>query len=130
MIILETSGIGQSDTEIIDHSDMSLYVMTPEYGAATQLEKIDMLDFADIIALNKFDKRGALDALRDVRKQYQRNHNLWEADLDTMPVFGTIASQFNDPGMNNLYKRIMDMIAERTGADLKSNYTRDEMDQT
>ena len=122
LIILETSGIGQSDTEIIDHSDMSLYVMTPEYGAATQLEKIDMLDFADIIALNKFDKRGALDALRDVRKQYQRNHNLWEADLDTMPVFGTIASQFNDPGMNNLYKRIMDMIAERTGADLKSTF--------
>ena len=122
LIILETSGIGQSDTEIIDHSDMSLYVMTPEYGAATQLEKIDMLDFADIIALNKFDKRGALDALRDVRKQYQRNHNLWDSDLDTMPVFGTIASQFNDPGMNNLYKRIMDMITERTGADLKSNY--------
>ena len=124
LIILETSGIGQSDTEIIDHSDMSLYVMTPEYGAATQLEKIDMLDFADIIALNKFDKRGALDALRDVRKQYQRNHNLWEADLDTMPVFGTIASQFNDPGMNNLYKRIMDMIAERTGADLKSTFAK------
>ncbi len=122
LIILETSGIGQSDTEIIDHSDMSLYVMTPEYGAATQLEKIDMLDFADIIALNKFDKRGALDALRDVRKQYQRNHNLWDSDLDSMPVFGTIASQFNDPGMNNLYKRIMDMITERTGADLKSKY--------
>ena len=97
LIILETSGIGQSDTEILDHSDMSLYVMTPEYGAATQLEKIDMLDFADVIALNKFDKRGALDALRDVRKQYQRNHNLWESDVDSMPVFGTIASQFNAP---------------------------------
>jgi methylmalonyl-CoA mutase len=78
LIILETSGIGQSDTEIIEHSNMSLYVMTPEYGAATQLEKIDMLDFADIIALNKFDKRGALDAIRDVKKQYKRNHNLWE----------------------------------------------------
>ncbi|MDQ2793852.1 MAG: cobalamin-dependent protein, partial [Bacteroidota bacterium] len=78
LIILETSGIGQSDTEIIEHSDASLYVMTPEYGAATQLEKIDMLDFADVIALNKFDKRGALDALRDVRKQYQRNHGLWD----------------------------------------------------
>jgi methylmalonyl-CoA mutase len=76
LIVLETSGIGQSDTEILDHSDVSLYVMTPEYGAATQLEKIDMLDFADLIALNKFDKRGALDALRDVKKQYQRNHNL------------------------------------------------------
>src|SRR3954463_9546737 len=78
LIILETSGIGQSDTEIIDHSDLSLYVMTPEYGAASQLEKIDMLDFADIIALNKFDKRGALDAIRDVKKQYKRNHNLFQ----------------------------------------------------
>ena len=122
LIILETSGIGQSDTEILDHSDMSLYVMTPEYGAATQLEKIDMLDFADVIALNKFDKRGALDALRDVRKQYQRNHNLWESDVDSMPVFGTIASQFNDPGMNSLYKVIMDKLVEKTGAHLKSTF--------
>lgn len=122
LIILETSGIGQSDTEILDHSDMSLYVMTPEYGAATQLEKIDMLDFADVIALNKFDKRGALDALRDVRKQYQRNHNLWDKDVDTMPVFGTIASQFNDPGMNTLYKVIMDKLVEKTGTDLKSTF--------
>lgn len=130
LIILETSGIGQSDTEILDHSSMSLYVMTPEYGAATQLEKIDMLDFADIIALNKFDKRGALDALRDVRKQYQRNHNLWHDDVDTMPVFGTIASQFNDPGMNSLYKSIMDKIVEKTGADLASNFTiTDEMSE-
>ncbi len=122
LIILETSGIGQSDTEILDHSDMSLYVMTPEYGAATQLEKIDMLDFADVIALNKFDKRGALDALRDVRKQYQRNHLLWEADVDTMPVHGTIASQFNDPGMNTLYKVIMDKLLEKTGAKLNSTF--------
>lgn len=122
LIILETSGIGQSDTEILDHSDVSLYVMTPEYGAATQLEKIDMLDFADVIALNKFDKRGALDALRDVRKQYQRNHNLWDADVDTMPVYGTIASQFNDPGMNSLYKVIMDKIVDKTHASLHSTF--------
>ncbi|MHC0440812.1 methylmalonyl-CoA mutase family protein [Flavobacterium sp. 3-210] len=123
LIILETSGIGQSDTEIMDHSDVSLYVMTPEFGAATQLEKIDMLDFADLVALNKFDKRGALDALRDVKKQYQRNHNLWDKNPDEMPVFGTIASQFNDPGMNTLYKAIMDKVVEKTASDLKSTFT-------
>ena len=122
LIILETSGIGQSDTEILDHSDASLYVMTPEYGAATQLEKIDMLDFADVIALNKFDKRGALDALRDVRKQYQRNHNLWDKNVDEMPVFGTIASQFNDPGMNTLYKVVIDKVKEKTNAPLESKF--------
>ncbi|MEQ6167561.1 methylmalonyl-CoA mutase family protein [Ekhidna sp. MALMAid0563] len=122
LIILETSGIGQSDTEITDHSDASLYVMTPEYGAATQLEKIDMLDFADMIALNKFDKRGALDALRDVKKQYQRNHQLWDAKEEDLPVFGTIASQFNDPGMNQLYLSLMNLIAEKTGAELKSSF--------
>ncbi|WP_269685244.1 methylmalonyl-CoA mutase family protein [Flavobacterium lacustre] len=122
IIILETSGIGQSDTEIMDHSDVSLYVMTPEFGAATQLEKIDMLDFADLVAINKFDKRGALDAIRDVKKQYQRNHNLWDSNLDTLPVFGTIASQFNDPGMNTLYKAIMDKIVEKTNSDLKSTF--------
>ena len=116
LIILETSGIGQSDTEIVDHSDVSMYVMTPEYGAATQLEKIDMLDFADVIAINKFDKRGAQDALRDVKKQYQRNNDLWHEDPETMPVYGTIASQFNDPGTNTLYRKIMDVIQERTGA--------------
>lgn len=122
LIIIETSGIGQSDTEILDHSDVSLYIMTPEYGAATQLEKIDMLDFADVIALNKFDKRGALDALRDVKKQYQRNHQLWNAKAEDMPVFGTIASQFNDPGTNQLYKTVIDKIVEKTGADLKSTF--------
>ena len=121
LIILETSGIGQSDTEIIEHSDTSLYVMTPEFGAATQLEKIDMLDFADLVAINKFDKRGALDAIRDVKKQYMRNNNLWDVHMDDMPVFGTIASQFNDPGMNSLYKAIMDMLVEKTGVDLKSS---------
>ena len=120
LIILETSGIGQSDTEIIEHSDTSLYVMTPEFGAATQLEKIDMLDFADLVAINKFDKRGALDAIRDVKKQYMRNNNLWDVHMDDMPVIGTIASQFNDPGMNTLYKRIMDKLVEKTKADLHS----------
>ena len=126
LVILETSGIGQSDTEITDHSDVSLYVMTPEYGAATQLEKIDMLDFADIVALNKFDKRGALDALRDVKKQYQRNNQLFTQDPDSMPVYGTIASQFNDPGTNNLYRALMDMIVEKTGArELSSNWASD-----
>jgi methylmalonyl-CoA mutase len=122
IIILETSGIGQSDTEIMDHSDVSLYVMTPEFGAATQLEKIDMLDFADLVAINKFDKRGALDALRDVKKQFQRNHNLWDAKLEDLPVFGTIASQFNDPGMNQLYKAIMDSVHEKTQSDLQSSF--------
>ena len=120
LIILETSGIGQSDTEIIEHSDTSLYVMTPEFGAATQLEKIDMLDFADLVAINKFDKRGALDAIRDVKKQYMRNNNLWDIHMDELPVFGTIASQFNDPGMNSLYKGIMDKLVEKTNADLVS----------
>ncbi|PQJ72164.1 methylmalonyl-CoA mutase family protein [Polaribacter butkevichii] len=120
LIILETSGIGQSDTEIIEHSDTSLYVMTPEFGAATQLEKIDMLDYADLVAINKFDKRGALDAVRDVKKQYMRNNNLWHIHQDDLPVYGTIASQFNDPGMNTLYKSIMDKLVEKTGVDLKS----------
>ena len=120
LIILETSGIGQSDTEIVDHSDVSLYVMTPEYGAATQLEKIDMLDFADLIAINKFDKRGALDALRDVKKQYQRNHNLWDAATDMMPVYGTMASQFNDAGMNELYGQLLSIIEQKTGVQFDS----------
>ncbi|MBL7923308.1 MAG: methylmalonyl-CoA mutase family protein [Bacteroidia bacterium] len=130
LIILETSGIGQSDTEITEHSNMALYVMTPEYGAATQLEKIDMLDFADVIALNKFDKRGALDALRDVKKQYKRNHQLWDADDESLPVYGTIASQFNDPGMNRLYKQVMNLLSEKTGAALQSTFsTSDEMSE-
>ena len=120
LIILETSGIGQSDTEIIDHSDLSLYVMTPEYGAATQLEKIDMLDFADLVAVNKFDKKGALDALRDVKKQYKRNKDLWESSDDELPVYGTIASQFNDPGMNALYAAILNKLAQLSKKDLKS----------
>ena len=121
LIILETSGIGQSDTEIVDHSDISLYVMTPEFGAASQLEKIDMLDFADLVAINKFDKRGALDALRDVKKQYVRNHGLWDTTDTDLPVFGTIASQFNDPGMNTLYREIMNRIRDKAGNEFQSD---------
>ncbi len=126
LVILETSGIGQSDTEIEEHSDVSMYVMTPEYGAATQLEKIDMLDFADLIAINKFDKRGALDALRDVQKQYQRNHTRFEEATDTMPVYGTIASQFNDPGTNVLYRQLMQVLQEKTQTSLESNFNSSE----
>ena len=129
-IILETSGIGQSDTEIVDHSDLSLYVMTPEYGAATQLEKIDMLDFADIIALNKFDKRGALDALRDVQKQYKRNHQLWEESAEKMPVFGTTASQFNDPGVTAFYKAVMQKVAEKFGEKFTSTLESEQREKT
>ena len=122
LVILETSGIGQSDTEIEEHSDVSMYVMTPEYGAATQLEKIDMLDFADLIAINKFDKRGAQDALRDVKKQFQRNHNRFDEPTDNMPVHGTIASQFNDIGTNQLYRRLMKILHQKTQTELHSNF--------
>jgi methylmalonyl-CoA mutase len=114
-IILETSGIGQSDTAITDYCDVSLYVMTPEYGAASQLEKINMLDYADVIAINKFDKAGALDALHDVRKQYKRNHNLWDAKEDSLPVVGSIASQFNDAGINQLFEQVINKVKEKTG---------------
>ena len=122
LVILETSGIGQSDTEIVDYSDITAYVMTPEFGAPTQLEKIDMLDFADIIALNKFDKRGGLDALRDVKKQYQRNNQLFTQDIDTMPVYGTIASQFNDPGVTAFYVATIEKINAKISSFPKSSY--------
>lgn len=120
LVILETSGIGQSDSEIVEHADLSMYVMTHEYGAASQLEKIDMLDFADLIVLNKFDKRGAQDAFRDVKKQYRRNHQLWDLPDEDIPVFGTIASQFNDPGVNQLYLALVALLIEKTGFDFRS----------
>ena len=126
LIIVETSGIGQSDTEITEHADVSLYVMTAEYGAATQLEKIDMLDFADVIAINKFDKRGSLDALRDVKKQWKRNHGAFAAADDAVPVHGTIASQFNDPGMNRLYRALLDAVVRKTGVTFSSHVATDD----
>jgi len=122
LVILETSGIGQSDTEIVDFCDMSMYVMTPEYGAATQLEKIDMLDYADIIALNKSDKRGAQDALRDVRKQFARNRMLFNTDPEKLPVFATMASQFNDHGVNLLYHELINILNAKTKAHFDSQF--------
>ena len=106
LIIVETPGIGQGDAGIVSHVDVSLYVMTPEFGSASQLEKIDMLDFADCVAINKFDRKGADDALRDVRKQFQRNQTAFETDVAALPVFGTIASQFNDDGVTALYQEL------------------------
>lgn len=114
-IILESAGVGQSDASILDYCDVSLYVMTPEYGAASQLEKINMLDYADVVAINKFDKAGALDALADVRKQYKRNHLLWTAKDDELPIVGTIAAQFNDAGVNELFEKLMAAVQTKTG---------------
>ncbi|MGB5550265.1 MAG: methylmalonyl-CoA mutase family protein [Thermoanaerobaculia bacterium] len=113
LVIVETSGIGQSDTEIVEHSDVSMYVMTAEYGAATQLEKIDMLDFADLVVINKFDKGGSLDALRDVRRQYRRNHQVFEGDDEDLPIYGTVASQFNDAGVNRLYEALLECLESK-----------------
>ena len=118
-IILESAGVGQSDASILDHCDVSMYVMTPEYGAASQLEKINMLDYADIICINKFDKAGALDALHDVKKQYKRNHGLWHSDDDDVPVIGTVASTFNDPGCNHLFNKIIEEVNSKTGREWK-----------
>ncbi|WP_096203020.1 fused isobutyryl-CoA mutase/GTPase IcmF [Bacillus sp. FJAT-45350] len=121
LIIVETSGIGQGDAEITEISDVAMYVMTSEFGAPTQLEKIDMIDFADLIAINKFERKGSDDALRHVRKQYQRSHNRFEDDLDQMPVYGTIASQFNDIGTNTLFVAIIDTINKKCGTDWTTN---------
>ncbi|HEV8503755.1 MAG TPA: methylmalonyl-CoA mutase family protein, partial [Chitinophagaceae bacterium] len=113
-IILESAGVGQSDASILDYCDVSLYVMTPEYGAASQLEKINMLDYADLVAINKFDKAGALDALADVRKQYKRNHQLFSAKDDDLPIIGTMASKFNDDGINHLFELMLKAIERKT----------------
>jgi len=115
LILIETAGIGQGDTGVVDISDICLYVMTSEYGAPTQLEKIDMLDYADIVVLNKFDRKGSEDALRDVRMQMRRSRNLFEKPIEDMPVFGTIAARYNDEGVNGLYKGLVDIISEKKG---------------
>jgi methylmalonyl-CoA mutase len=117
LIIVETAGIGQSDSEIVDLVDFSVYVMTSDYGAASQLEKIDMLDFADLIVLNKFDKRGAEDALRDIRKQWKRNHVAFDVGDDDVPVYPTIASQFNDPGVSWMFAELCRRVADKLGLD-------------
>jgi methylmalonyl-CoA mutase len=124
LIIAETAGIGQGDSSISDLVDLSIYVMTSEFGAASQLEKIDMLDFADLVAVNKFEKRGAEDAVRDVRKQVQRNRKAFDKSPDEMPVFGTIASKFNDDGVTALYHAVMDSIAEKTGVKFETHLPR------
>ena len=122
VIIAETSGIGQGDAGIVPFVDVAIYAMTPEFGAASQLEKIDMLDFADMVAINKFDRRGADDALRDVRKQYQRNHERFGERLDAMPVYGTIAAKFNDDGVSALYCGILEAFRARGLADWRSGF--------
>jgi methylmalonyl-CoA mutase len=124
LVIVETAGIGQGDAAVVPLVDASLYVMTAEFGAASQLEKIDMLDFADLVAINKFDRQGAEDALRDVRKQYQRNRKLFDRDTADMPVYGTIASKFNDDGVTSLYLGVLDVLVERTGIDWTTDLPR------
>jgi methylmalonyl-CoA mutase len=117
LVIVETAGIGQSDSEIVDMVDFSVYVMTSDYGAASQLEKIDMLDFADLVVLNKYDKRGAEDALRDIRKQWKRNHLAFDAPDEEVPVYPTIASQFNDPGVSWMFAELCRRVVEKIGLD-------------
>lgn len=120
-VILESAGVGQSDASILDYCNVSMYVMTPEYGAPSQLEKINMLDYADVICLNKFDKAGALDALSDVRKAYKRSHKLFTAIDEELPIVGTIAAQFNDAGVNELFERLMEKVEEKTGVTFKGH---------
>ncbi len=122
LIIVETSGIGQGDAEITNFTDLSMYVMTSEFGAPTQLEKIDMIDFADVIAINKFERKGSEDALRQVQKQYQRSRELWDEPIDKMPVYGTIASQFNDKGTNALFAALVHIINQKTGSNWETGY--------
>lgn len=124
LIIVETSGIGQGDAGITEICDVSMYVMTSEFGAPTQLEKIDMIDYADLIVINKFERKGSEDALRQVQKQYQRSHMLFEKELDEMPVYGTIASQFNDPGTNALFAALLEVINKKTEANWSTSYSK------
>ncbi len=123
LVIAETSGIGQADAAIVDLADLSIYVMTPEFGAQTQLEKIEMIDLADLVVINKFDKAGADDALRDVRKAYQRAHDRWSESPEAMPVYASIASQFNDRGCNQVYVALLDRLAARTGRPYRGRHT-------
>ncbi|NOR15998.1 MAG: methylmalonyl-CoA mutase, partial [Candidatus Aminicenantes bacterium] len=121
LILVETAGIGQGDSSIIDLVDLSVYVMTSEFGAPSQLEKIDMLDFADMVVVNKYEKRGGEDAVRDVRKQVQRNRRAFETDLTEMPVYGTIASKFNDDGVTAFYQALLKSVVEKTGTEFNSS---------
>ncbi|MFC0475869.1 fused isobutyryl-CoA mutase/GTPase IcmF [Robertmurraya beringensis] len=125
LIIVETSGIGQGDAEIAEICDVSMYVMTSEFGAPSQLEKIDMIDYADLIVINKFERKGSEDALRQVQKQYQRSRMLFEKELDDMPVYGTIASQFNDSGTNALFAALIETLNEKTGSSLLTTFSKD-----
>jgi isobutyryl-CoA mutase len=123
LVIVETSGIGQGDAGITDVCDVSMYVMTSEFGAPSQLEKIDMIDYADLIVINKFERKGSEDAKRQVQKQYQRSHMFFDKELDEMPVYGTIASQFNDPGTNALFAALVNKINEKAGTDWTTSFS-------
>jgi methylmalonyl-CoA mutase len=119
-ILIETAGVGQNDATIVDYVTVPVYIMTPEFGAPTQLEKINMIDYAHIIGINKFDRAGALDALRDVRKQYNRSHHLFNAVPNSSPVFGTMAAHYSDPGMQAMYNALIQNINEVHDTSFKS----------